>query len=149
MEEYRSRTGEPVRVASTSGHVIVVGKEFMPIPPALEAEVIAKGCVSRTLYNEMAREIFGQEAVPTAPPTDNPLYEPPVEEPVQEENALPQDHDLDILEALRKVRIMIDAGETHTEKGNKLAFRGKPLKDAVSEIAGFEVTGKDIERVLA
>lgn len=51
------KIGSPeARVASTSGHVIVIGKEFVDIPEHLIPDAYGQGCISEEVYNSIKRE---------------------------------------------------------------------------------------------
>ena len=43
--EFISRDGEVKRVASTSGHVFLIGKEPVMLPSHIEVEAYASGCI--------------------------------------------------------------------------------------------------------
>ena len=45
-----SRDGEIKRVASTSGHVLRIGKEFVEVPAHMEGEAFAAGCLSEEVF---------------------------------------------------------------------------------------------------
>lgn len=47
------------RVASTSGHVIMIGKEFVDIPEHLIPEAYGQGCISEEVYNSIKSESVG------------------------------------------------------------------------------------------
>lgn len=50
IQKFKSLTGEPVRLAFTSGHVFIVGEEFVPIPAGPGGDfwkaAFAGGCIS-------------------------------------------------------------------------------------------------------
>lgn len=49
--KFRSRSdSEVARLASTTGHIILVGQEFVEVPQHMESEAYANGCVSEELY---------------------------------------------------------------------------------------------------
>jgi hypothetical protein len=52
-----SRNKEIVRLASTSGHIILVGAEFVDVPEHMEREAYASGCVSEELYNSIKADM--------------------------------------------------------------------------------------------
>ena len=55
---FRSRSNSEVaRLASTSGHIILVGQEFVEVPQHMEAEAYANGCVSEELYNSIKADM--------------------------------------------------------------------------------------------
>jgi hypothetical protein len=49
--------GEVIRLASTSGHIVLVGDEFTEVPKHMESEAFAKGCVSEELYNSIRADL--------------------------------------------------------------------------------------------
>lgn len=53
--KYRSPTGEPVRVSSTSGRVMIIGPDLAEVPPDLEAKARYKGCVSEEVLNGLSQ----------------------------------------------------------------------------------------------
>lgn len=58
----RFRHPEGVRVASTSGHVALIGPEWTELNPILHADALAAGC-------ECDKTVFRAEPVVPAPPT--------------------------------------------------------------------------------
>jgi len=44
-------------LASTSGHVIIVGPEFIEVPVHLEPEAHAQGCLSEEMYEAVQGEV--------------------------------------------------------------------------------------------
>ena len=58
--KFRSRSdSQVIRLASTSGHICLVGREFVEIPEHMEAEAYANGCVSEELYNAIKADLAG------------------------------------------------------------------------------------------
>ena len=56
--KFRSRSdSEVARLASTTGHIILVGQEFVEVPQHMESEAYANGCVSEELYNSIKADI--------------------------------------------------------------------------------------------
>ena len=56
--KFRSRSdNQVVRLASTTGHICLVGREFVEIPEHMEAEAYANGCVSEELYNAIKADL--------------------------------------------------------------------------------------------
>lgn len=43
--KFRCPNNIPIRVASTTGHIAIVGPEFRELPAALHADALAKGCI--------------------------------------------------------------------------------------------------------
>ena len=55
---FRSRSNNEVaRLASTSGHIILVGEEFVEVPQHMEADAYANGCVSEEIYNSIKADM--------------------------------------------------------------------------------------------
>ena len=144
MEQFRSRGGE-VRVAATSGHVAVIGKEWVEVPECLVKEAMAMGCIPKSLYEEAlaeAKNQVNQDEDKEDGQQDNP--------PEGDANPEPAgaDRKEQVLKALKTVMEMVEAGKTETEEGNKLVHNDRPLVAAVSEIAGFKVSGAEIDEAL-
>ncbi len=49
----KSRDGKAKRIASTSGHVFIVGKDFTEIPASMEQEAFMSGCVSQAVIDDL------------------------------------------------------------------------------------------------
>ena len=49
--------GEVIRIASTSGHIVLIGDEFTEVPEHMESEAFSKGCVSEALYNSIREDM--------------------------------------------------------------------------------------------
>ena len=66
--KFRSRNEDVVRLASTIGHVCLIGKEWTEVPDHMEGDAYSKGCISeemfdtikKTLANEVSEEITGE-----------------------------------------------------------------------------------------
>ena len=58
--KFKSRTETPVRVALTSGHVALIGPEWVELAPMFHAGALAQGCIT----NEMQTlpEVYEPEA---------------------------------------------------------------------------------------
>ena len=55
---FRSRSNnEATRLASTSGHIILVGQEFVEVPQHMEADAYSNGCVSEEIYNSIKADM--------------------------------------------------------------------------------------------
>ena len=55
---FRSRSNnEASRLASTSGHIILVGQEFVEVPQHMEADAYSNGCVSEEIYNSIKADM--------------------------------------------------------------------------------------------
>ena len=56
--KFRSRTaGKVQRLASITGHIILIGDDFVEVPEHMEADAYAQGCVSEALYNSIKSEM--------------------------------------------------------------------------------------------
>lgn len=69
--KFMSMSGKPERIASTSGHVIMVPPDsFVELLPHMEAEARAVGCISEDIYQKITA---GNQAPPPnqAPPDRN------------------------------------------------------------------------------
>ena len=65
--KFRSRSDEQViRLASTSGHIVLVGKEFVEVPEHMESQAYAEGCVSEVLYNSIRADMEKDAAAQAA-----------------------------------------------------------------------------------
>lgn len=65
--KFRSRSDEQViRLASTSGHIVLVGKEFVEVPEHMESKAYAEGCVSEALYNSIRADMEKDAAAQAA-----------------------------------------------------------------------------------
>ena len=65
--KFRSRRdGEVIRIASTSGHICLVGSEFVEVPDHMEADAYAAGCVSEALYNSIKADMEKDAAAKAA-----------------------------------------------------------------------------------
>ena len=61
MNKYRCPLkGEPVRLTSTSGHICIVDHEFSEVPPHMEPDAAAAGCISEEVYNELRDQIANE-----------------------------------------------------------------------------------------
>ena len=49
--------GEVTRIASTSGHIVLVGDEFVEVPEHMEADAFSKGCISEALYKSIRADM--------------------------------------------------------------------------------------------
>ena len=55
---FRSRSDNDVaRLTSTSGHIVLVGQEFVEVPQHMEAEAYSNGCVSEEIYNSIKADM--------------------------------------------------------------------------------------------
>jgi hypothetical protein len=135
MERFKNISGEPKRLASTSGHVVIVGEEFADVPDHLVRDAFAKGLMSETVFNQAKDEAKKSILTETQTETEK-------QEALQKKNQA-------ILGALSQITEMVNAGQSATPAGNKLIHNGTPVLSAVSELAGFDVKRADIELALA
>jgi hypothetical protein len=56
------KKGEVVRIASTSGHIVLIGNEFTEVPEHMEKDAYANGCVSEELYNSIRTDMEKESA---------------------------------------------------------------------------------------
>ena len=65
--KFRSRRdGEVIRIASTSGHICLIGSEFVEVPDHMEPDAYAAGCVSEALYNSIKSDMEKDAAAKAA-----------------------------------------------------------------------------------
>lgn len=126
MEKFKSKTGKDVRLASTSGHVVIVGEDFKEVPPMLEQKAMAAGLIPKSLYDEVKSDLKKELSN---------------DEPAEAKKRK-------ILEALQRIAAETEQGKEETAGGEKLVHNGKPVLAAVSEYAGFTVKTADIEDAL-
>ena len=50
---FRSKNKKDIRIASTTGHVILVGQEWVTVPEHMERDAYASGCISEEMYETM------------------------------------------------------------------------------------------------
>lgn len=142
------RNQDPVRLASTSGHVAIVGKEWVEVPDSLVPDALKNGLLSKELYDAAMAEAR-QEAVLDI------THETPVA--VVKEEILAKDlqeeetRETKILKAVQTVMQMALTGREETEGGMKLLSQTtkQPMVNAVSEIAGFRVMANEIDEAMA
>lgn len=130
-EKFRSMRGT-VRLASTKGHVILVGDEFVDVPDVLVEQALAKKCIPESMYQELKQEVAAEK---------NPSG-------FEDEDEGDQERKLKVLEALSKLTALKEQGEEQTPGGEALEYYGKPRVAAVSELAGFKVKAVEIEEAL-
>ena len=133
MEEFKTMDGSFKRLASTSGHVVVVGPDWTPVPEVLVEEALRARCVPKSLLESKPAE---EDLLKDQPPGGG---NPPPAGPSKEA----------ILAALAKVDAAVEEGKDTTPGGVKLQTdRGQPAVDAVSEYVGAKVTRAEIEAAL-
>jgi len=49
--KFRSRNKKPTRIASTTGHVVLVDQEWIDVPEHMEGDAYAAGCISEEMYD--------------------------------------------------------------------------------------------------
>jgi len=159
-EQYKTKKGQdPVRLASTSGHVIIIGGDWREVPPALELEASRAGLLSKTIFNmaleEAKAELAGDAEEVVRPGPAIKADEPDVDALIKTEAAGvttegAAQKSINIMKAISEVLTLSEAGKEKTPGGKKLvnSGNGRPLVDAVSELAGFKVSVVDIEEAL-
>lgn len=65
--KFRSPNSTPIRVASTHGHVAIVGPEWRSLPDVLHGEAISKGCIC----DQQVFQPVDPTADPYGPPSPN------------------------------------------------------------------------------
>lgn len=69
MNKYRcSISGGPVRITSTSGHIVLVGEDFVEVPEHMEPDALANGCISEDGYERLREEIKKELLKGNTPP---------------------------------------------------------------------------------
>lgn len=126
MEEFKTRSGE-VRLASTSGHVVTVGEEFVPVPDELVSQALANRCIPKELYDQALADAKKEAATVVVDPAEAEA----------------------IRTALARISDELEAGKKETEKGVALeTSTGLPTVEAVEEYSGLNVTRKMINEVI-
>lgn len=136
-EKFKARKGQkPVRLASTSGHVVNVGDDWVDVPDQLVPEAMRSGLVSYDLYEAALAEAKAEAAGGGGDK--------------QESDAMPETERREkVLLAIRQILELTEAGETATPGGKGLVTAaGVPMVGAVSEFAGFKVAAAEIEDAL-
>lgn len=65
--KFRSRiVGEPVRIASTSGHICIIGDEFVDVPGHMVSDAYAAGAISEDMYNSIRADIEKEQKAAAA-----------------------------------------------------------------------------------
>lgn len=112
---YKTLDGSVKRVASTSGHVVMVGDKFVEVPKHMEAEARALGCISEEMFNQIQKN----------------------KEPVQVE-PLSHEERLDIVIASIK-RMFED------DRDDNFTARGTPNKKILEGLCGFKPTSEEFD----
>lgn len=157
-EYFKTRNGQkPVRLASTSGHVVIVGSEWQEVLDPMVPDALKHGLLSKELYDAALAEV--RDGMPLdAKPASTPVPVPPAQEAppadTAEEDAAKAaaaaERHKTVLLAVKSVLDLKEQGETLTPGGKTLVsvLNGVPKVDAVSEFAGFKVSGAEIEEAL-
>ena len=137
--KFRSRSNdEVVRLASTSGHICLIGQEFVEVPEHMISEAYASGCVSEDIYNsikaDLAKDALKGDANGAAKVTLPGGSNPPNTPPAVDKPAV--------------IRSQVDAMLAGNEEGAFTAA-GLPNLKALSSKCGFQVTKEDLEPVWA
>ncbi len=48
--KFRSKNADPIRIPSTSGHIVIVGQEWVAVPDHMIGDAYAAGCISEEMY---------------------------------------------------------------------------------------------------
>jgi hypothetical protein len=51
--QYKSMTGKVERIASTSGHILMIGEDYVDVPEHMEGDARAAGCVSKDMFEKI------------------------------------------------------------------------------------------------
>lgn len=176
MAEKFKALGKDVRLSSTKGgHVVIIGQEFCEVPDVLVKHALAANCIPETVYNQMKEDMKDEvrkelalenqddidltEAINNAEP---PTLAPELEDVAEDERIDPpadseapafeidpkEKREADIVLALTGIKKLKDQGMDETPSGKKLEYRGKPRVEAVSELAGFKVSGTEVDEML-
>lgn len=123
--KFRSRNKDIIRLASTIGHVCLIGEEWSEVPEHMESEAYSKGCISEEMYETIKDTIDKEEGNVTDIPVgdgDTLDFSPATDEGVR---------NVTIKEAIDK---MIDE-----PKPSDFTARGMPNLSVLSERCGFPV----------
>jgi len=155
-EYFKTRNGQkPVRLASTSGHVVIVGSEWQEVLDPMVPDALKHGLLSKELYDAALAEVrdgmpLGDK--PPATPAPVPPEAPPADTAEEDaaKAAVAAERHKTVLLAVKSVLDLKEQGETLTPGGKTLVsvLNGVPKVDAVSEFAGFKVSGAEIEEAL-
>lgn len=163
-EQFKTRKGQkPVRIASTSGHVCIVGPDWKSVPDHLVPEAMKAGLFSKDLYDQALAEAKAEakeEVVevkkkePKAKKKEEPAakknVEPEAKEKPEKDDGGTNTKAYNILLAINEVVKLAEAGKDKTEGGKKLlsSTDSKPMVGAVSELAGFKVSEAEINEAI-
>ena len=161
-ELFKTRKGQaPVRLASTSGHVVIVGSDWQEVLDPMIPDALRSGLLSKELYEAAMAEVKANlpppapEAPPAPPAPEAPEAPeaPPAAPPAPAPNPDPAQHLERTKVVLTAVKAVLDlkaTGESVTPGGKALVsvLNGVPKVDAVSELAGVKVTAAEIEEAL-
>lgn len=125
--KFRSRSdNETIRLASTSGDILLIGSEFVEIPPHMEAEAYAKGCVSEEIYKSIRADIERDATAKTTLVS----------------GALTDE------QRVAAIKMAMNAMLDSNEDGNFTA-QGLPHLKKLSSLAGFTVSKEEMESIWA
>jgi hypothetical protein len=129
--KFRCPNNTPIRVASTSGHVAIVGPEFRELPESLHAEALTKGC------------ICDQQIVQAVDPTADPYSK------VAGANAVATGGERALIKAALKQMLLDRIENPHSPRdADDVDPRFTPDKlpqvEYVSKIAGIAVSKSDV-----
>ncbi len=123
MNEYTSLTGQPERIVSTSGHIVFVpcDGEFVSLPPHMEPDARAKGCISREMFEKIAAT-SGKKEAPVVPVL-------PAEEAARRATAIAD-----------KLRDMVNGSDE-----SFFTSKGLPVKRVLDGLCGFSTTNGELK----
>jgi hypothetical protein len=139
---------EPVRLASLSGHVILIGENPRDIPEEFLGDARAAGCLSEEELEGLKLRLLGGTKVPPASIADPPQTSPTNLE--KDEDSFPSppgslESDSDRAEKIKAAVIeLINAGNPNDFTGN-----GVPKVEALKEKLGFEVSAPERDSAYA
>jgi hypothetical protein len=153
MAKYRSITGVPVRIASTSGHVIMVPPDrFVSVPSRLERLARAEGCMSEDLFNA-AKLVIKQDADGETVPLKDAISAsgsciPEITDVVNSAKVQPpapdtpgvNDRQTKIVDAIRAIDELLRQG---ADPNSLLTSVGKYRIDAVVKYSGLDDVSRD------
>jgi len=125
MSEYTSLTGKPERITSTSGHIVFVpcDGEFVSLPPHMEPDARAAGCISREMFEKIAMSAGKKDS----PAPVIPLM--PAEETARRATAIAD-----------KLREMVNGDDP-----SYFTKAGLPVKRVVDGLTGFSSTNGELK----
>lgn len=112
MKRFKSTTGQPVRIALTDGHVIVINTDWMDVHQRFHSQAYANGCISEDMVKNTASSQIDPKVVNVM--NNIALQKNEVADAIRQ---LVRDNDLESFDS-----------------------RGKPRSDILTKMVGFRVT---------